>query len=281
MEISMCIKEKYYPLFLSSLNLRRNEISERVLKEKFELVAGFGYMKKVTVQLEGKNEILSEFKKSLDKNLTGFKDHKVHSYVHREYFLGCVLEKTKSDGFVSSKEESENNPSTAEQVYETIYKNSNQIELSEEVVQDIKQAILWITSYGGKNTFLKNLKRLCKKEYIKVKDIKLLASLVPTYLRNKEQLQANEYYGSKHIGKIKERLTLKVKLNDFNSYNTKYGEFNVYTFTDTNENVIILKGNKKYDFVEGETYRVKATVKDHEIRNGIRKTVVNRIKKIK
>lgn len=86
---------------------------------------------------------------------------------------------------------------------------------------------------------------------------------------------------SEYVGEIGEKFDSDVVLSKIHTYETHftyYGELNfIYKFKDQNDNTIIWKTSNK-DLEEGETYRIKGTIKEHSEYDGDKQTVLTRCK---
>ena len=91
-----------------------------------------------------------------------------------------------------------------------------------------------------------------------------------------------------HIGTVGEKieisLTLKKRIQiqgaKFSYYDS--GITDLCIFEDSASNIVIYKGNSDdiYRLNEGDTATIRATVKDHGARNGVKQTIINRPKVI-
>ena len=96
--------------------------------------------------------------------------------------------------------------------------------------------------------------------------------------RQKRREQENAALGeqSEYIGNIGERIAINVKeVKLLTSWYGNYGTTYLYRFIDDNDNVLIwLAANT----IEDKTRKIKATVKDHSERDGIKQTIITRVK---
>lgn len=88
---------------------------------------------------------------------------------------------------------------------------------------------------------------------------------------------------SEYIGNVGDKLELNVILTKIFTYETHftyYGETNyIYKFKDESGNTLIWKTGCK-DIEEGQTYRIKGTIKEHSEYEGDKQTVMTRCKLI-
>ncbi len=87
--------------------------------------------------------------------------------------------------------------------------------------------------------------------------------------------RAVEAANSRHIGTVGSRQDFTLTATFRTSFDTQYGTLFVHGFKDPEGNVVIYKGGKAIA-ERGETIRVKATVKDHGVREGVQQTIIAR-----
>lgn len=97
--------------------------------------------------------------------------------------------------------------------------------------------------------------------------------------QRREERVAADREGSKHVGVVGERREFTLTVNKVFSFDSIYGTTFINICKDADGNVIVYKGSNGFE--EGETVRVKATVKAHEERDGIAQTLIARPKEIK
>lgn len=89
-----------------------------------------------------------------------------------------------------------------------------------------------------------------------------------------EAEKAEQRATSAHIGKVGDRREFTLQIVATKTYETQYGPQTVNICKDEAGNSVIYKGNHLGD--RGTTVRVKATVKAHDERDGIKQTIINR-----
>jgi hypothetical protein len=88
--------------------------------------------------------------------------------------------------------------------------------------------------------------------------------------------RAAENAASAFVGAVGDRLDLTLTCQWVRSFDTQFGTMTVHGFKDAAGNIVIYKGQSIAD--KGETLTLKATVKAHEEREGIKQTIINRPK---
>lgn len=85
-----------------------------------------------------------------------------------------------------------------------------------------------------------------------------------------------------HIGSVGEKVTLTLTLKKVINLDSNFGVVGLFIFEDAERNVVIYKGNSDsvWELAEGEVATLKATIKEHGVRNGVKQTVIQRPKAV-
>lgn len=92
---------------------------------------------------------------------------------------------------------------------------------------------------------------------------------------------------SEHVGHIGDKIRIKATMTGFHYYKTKFGDVNIYTFTDIFKNVFVWKTSGYLEKVidglckpvlKGDQVELIGTVKDHDEYEGIKQTILTRCK---
>jgi hypothetical protein len=85
-----------------------------------------------------------------------------------------------------------------------------------------------------------------------------------------------------HIGTVGEKVTLTLTLKKVINVENKFGVVGIFIFEDTEKNVVIYKGNSSVvlELAEGEVVTLKASIKEHGVRNGVKQTLIQRPKAV-
>jgi hypothetical protein len=81
-----------------------------------------------------------------------------------------------------------------------------------------------------------------------------------------------------HIGSIGEKVTLTLTCVHVVEIDGVYGTNFINICEDADQNIVIYKGNAAGFPCKGETATIKATIKDHGVRNSVKQTVIQRPK---
>lgn len=148
-----------------------------------------------------------------------------------------------------------------------------------------------------------NLSMACTADAIREGDFGIVASLIPAYLRASGKWTTSGNGNgpdSEFVGGIGEREFFQLTVQMRRRIDTQYGASDLYIMEDADGNVfkwftssLPVKRQQMIDFIqperpknvdirsefemeEGWTYRVKGTIKDHEIFNGVKQTALSR-----
>lgn len=79
---------------------------------------------------------------------------------------------------------------------------------------------------------------------------------------------------SQHVGQVGERREFALKVEAVFSFENRFGITFVNVCRDTDNNVVVYKGSNCWE--RGDELRVKATIKDHDVRDGVAQTLISR-----
>lgn len=147
-------------------------------------------------------------------------------------------------------------------------------EITEKSKELAQKAIHWARNeMEAKNDYFHNLKIIVAGDKIKIKNIGFAASLIPTYQREKELKAKSNFYGN-----IKDKIEKELTLQKVFTFETDFGLCHIYKFVDVEGNIFIWKTSKYIKNEEGETIKIKGTIKDHNEYKGENQTILTRCK---
>jgi hypothetical protein len=161
----------------------------------------------------------------------------------------------------------------------------------------IEDAIAWAKAVKRENDYLHNLSAIACSEYVTEKTCALAASILPAYFRamETEERKQEKRDGSNHFGTIGKREDFTLTLKKVLSFESQWGTTNLHIFEDANKNVAVwfasgggglamvkedTSGAYGVEAKEGDIVKVKATVKEHGARDGVKQTVLSRVKRL-
>lgn len=162
---------------------------------------------------------------------------------------------------------------------------------AENVVTEAKAARAWILAeeVDEYNSYMNNLKVICSSEYCSYRNLGYLVSLIPTYFKHleteaaraeREAKRAKAASQSKHVGKIKDRLTFDATAYFVTACDSYYGWSALYKFVTEDGDVFTWWTGSDVDVDRDRPrkVRVTGTVKDHDEYAGVKQTVLTRCK---
>lgn len=157
----------------------------------------------------------------------------------------------------------------------------------ESVVQFAEEAIQWAVSQADteSNSYLHNLKVICSSEVCTGRDLGILISLVPTYMRHIEkeiektekEKQREAEATSEYVGQIGQRISFNAaSATCVYSGENMFGITFMYKFTDEAGNILMWSTDKALDL--DNNLHVVGTIKKYEDFNGVKQTWLTRCK---
>lgn len=93
--------------------------------------------------------------------------------------------------------------------------------------------------------------------------------------RHQERVAADRAT-SQHVGTVGARVEMTLQCEKVFEFDSMYGMTYINICRDAHNNVVVYKGSNRFE--EGETIRVKATIKAHDERDGVAQTLIARPK---
>jgi hypothetical protein len=142
----------------------------------------------------------------------------------------------------------------------------------------------------AKSNFDHNLKTAANFELVDRRSLGIACYILPAhqkYLAKEAARKLNEQYGeSEHVGTVKKREVFTLTLTNLFDIEGMYGTTTIHKFRDLQGNVVTWFASNPYIVPDeddskdrmavGETYNIKATVKEHKEYKGTKETVISR-----
>ena len=142
------------------------------------------------------------------------------------------------------------------------------------------KAIAWAKNLPGdvSNDYLYNLRIIAHSNVVTHRTHGMAASMIVAYRRAiRKAREIERLPKSEYVGEVGERTVFTVTLDKVHSVETMYGTMDILIFTDGRGNTLVWKTSSNPDFRRDREYRIRATVKDHNVFNNRKQTVVNRV----
>lgn len=166
-------------------------------------------------------------------------------------------------------------PSTASRVLGTLYDIKERAYMGNKYKEMAQKAILWAKQFGECGSdYLHNIAVIANSEYVRVKNVGILASIAPAYMREKQ----NKNSGSEWQGEIGKRFEVDISSATCTTkWDNGYGVTSLYNFTDNAGNIYIWKASKDIDEeIKAGIKHIKGTVKAHTEFRGVKQTELTR-----
>ncbi len=163
--------------------------------------------------------------------------------------------------------------------------------LTEKLETEVDAALAWARNLGTDNptTYLANLAAIACQDTVGAENLGLTVSLLASYRREQETLQRKEFArkmaNPEWVGAPGQRLSLRLRLVNKRAFEGSYGPSYRCAFEDEVHHSFVwwASNDPAYDekspfWSDSDFVAVKATVKKHDSWEGIRQTVLTRVK---
>ena len=196
--------------------------------------------------------------------------------------IALAIDIMAKQGYVKSDERDSNKSKLWDDLHKRVLPSEGAKNRAEEMVK----AINAMSVEEAVDARLNNVKVRLVGEYCKPSDLGYFAYAPLAYekhleriARDAEKAKEKEQMSkqSKYVGTIGERYTFPVKeVKLLTSFETYYGITYLYRFIDTDDNVLIWFASSRS--MDEDATAIKATVKDHSERDGVKQTILTRVK---
>lgn len=202
--------------------------------------------------------------------------------------LATAIKVYKAQGYVKSSEPNSNRSKIPGYLREVTENEMKEAEEMAKVIKDLPDA-------DAINFLLNDTRSLIRTEYCKDSHFGYLAYAPVAFekyteaMKRKAEKEAKQEAetASEYVGEIGKRQTFEIaEMKLVTSWDTMYGTTWLYKFSDMSGNVLVWFASSPLETVEedgtckpvSQVTRIKATVKDHNERDGVKQTIINRVK---
>jgi hypothetical protein len=146
-----------------------------------------------------------------------------------------------------------------------------------------EQSIAWARTISDdeESDYLWNCKLAASGDYLTIKQLGVAASIVQAYLREQgkaaeRKARAEAGARSQHFGAVGKRETFKLTVTKKIAVDSQWGTMTIHKFVDESGNIATWFASRGAELTEGQTYTIKATVKEHKEYQGAAETVLTR-----
>ncbi len=211
-------------------------------------------------------------------------------------FLSFCVACVEYDGFYLSKTKAreQGGDPTSDKAIREMHKRDKDFKPTEDHVSEAISLLEWARNIEPSNSFEHNLKVVVQKDLLKSRDLGFIACVPTTYkkacgLLEKKKLIEEEIkdkiVNSDYFGKIGKREYFDLEFKYKVSFDGTFSRTHIYFFEDGEGNVALWKTSNPSpitingfldSFSKNVLYRIKATIKDHDIYRGIKQTILTR-----
>lgn len=209
-----------------------------------------------------------------------FTNHAVAYAYSTVGMLALALRVKRQYGYVKSDEPNSNK----ERLIELARRNERPTEDEENQASEMMNVIKNLDANDAFQYMLNNVRTLAMSGYCKASHLGYIAYAPVAYERYqkaqerekaRQEEQKAERNVSEYVGEVGQRITVDVEsMKLVTSWETQWGYTYLYKIVDAAGNVLVWFASKTID--EAKAKKVKATIKDHSERDGVKQTVVTR-----
>ena len=160
------------------------------------------------------------------------------------------------------------------------------IDIESEDTQAVKEIFKWAGAIDPavNSEYMFNVRVIFQSGSIHYRYLGLAVASVSTYLNSLRKKAELLEFNNEHFGTIKKRETFDLKLLWIKAVEGIYGTSDMMKFVDSGNRMAVWFNsgsrhvNESDEWTEGITYRVKATVKRHDMYQDMAQTILNRVK---
>lgn len=228
---------------------------------------------KILHESEGKLHSWKIGSATYDPSGTGFFD--------AEQYLSWVAREIRLNGWVSRSEAWKGGSSaaaSADQARSALLAalGGETLETSEVDQQLAEDTMRWINDHlatkSHPSDFEINLVRIADRGLVAYRELPRLAPAVVSYQKYLERIAATG--SSCHVGTVGDRIELEVVVRRARSRETHFGQQQIYEMEDGDGNLLVWFSTSSSLLDEGESYKLRGTIKRHEIYRDAKRTVL-------
>lgn len=197
---------------------------------------------------------------------------------HIEMFLENTSAAIRQYGWLAKgKAYDEGGISTARRVEDRIYYGSGSFPVNDYDKELARKAAEWAEELSDRvcddSDYLFNIRAIARSGMVGVRTFGFAASIIPAYQRSQKNQMSSS---SKHIGAVGDKIQTDLTFKNNFSFMSSFGYCTKYIFEDSESNVFTWTTSTRKDFKEGETYKIKGTIKGHGEYKGTKQTILTR-----
>lgn len=204
-------------------------------------------------------------------------------------YLSYVSMVIREHGWISGREayEDQSKVSSASEACAEMFVVGHQPSIPSNEDKELAVAAMdHVLTLEPKNDFLHNIITITKQSYLDWKATGLAAAIMFVYNRHREEEAKREAAAdlskSEHVGALKERLEMEVKVIGKRWIEGYYGSSALIRMLDVNDNLFVTFASGSFgdDVNIGDALTIRGTVKKHDDFKGTKQTILNRVAKV-
>ena len=209
-----------------------------------------------------------------------------------ESWVAITVAYIRTEGWVSRKaQDIKMLPATVDRVFDHVNPRyrGKRAEVIDSDYAEAKAAIEWARNLPADldGDYLWNLRVACSSDYVSARSAGIVCSLIASYRRALErEIERRKRFqdekNSQYFGEVGKRAVYELTVTFTKEIDSNYGVMTLVKFRDQAGNVATWFASGRPDWIQmGETHKVKATVKKHELYQGVKQTILTRVAEVK
>ena len=199
-----------------------------------------------------------------------------HCMVELKTILKFAVASVHKYGYVPTSEPN----STRQVVTESIFGGNLRVSYTKEDEEEAVKILKWMKTIPmNVSCFLSNLRQIADNGFASPKNFGYVCYAVVEYqkelAKKVETKNCSEYFGN-----IGEKVTLEVVLANKHETQSYYGYMCYHTFKDSEGHTFVWMTSSRPAMKVGNTYKIKASIKEHSEYKGEKQTFITRVKTI-
>lgn len=188
----------------------------------------------------------------------------------------------ESEGWLSKSRAALDETPTAD-IVSTIMIKRRKVQINEKHEEIASAALAWLSEQESKSDYIYNCQVLASVGHVGIKHFGYACSIVASYQRDLEKaaekaVEKAVEKASEYVGTVKKREVFDVRLVFVKYLSSLYGTTVMHKFITEKGDILVWFGSSELNLeVKGGLAKIKATVKKHEMYNGVRQTIVQRV----
>lgn len=203
--------------------------------------------------------------------------HHSHCAVSLETVLPLAVASIQKYGYASSSETN----STKKVVLDSIFGGHFYIKATQEDKEVASKVLEWMKNLPmNVSCFQSNLRQIADNGFVSINNFGYACYAVVEYFKELAKKAELENNSSEYFGNVGDKVQIEISLVSKRDVQTSFGYSCYHTFKDTEGHTFVWGTSSRPAMRIGDTYKVKATIKEHSEFKGVKQTYLVRVKEI-